>query len=240
MLAVIFAEGRGVWLGFQSRFRLWGGPYFSKTRVGAILSLAVYMPICLGISISGSHKSAARFPCEDCPCGCSSPEDCWTHCCCSSLDQKMAWALREHVIPPDSVRLEVLRLGLWSQYRCVWEGGDCEGLASNQRETNGHAPQKRACCCDRKADTDKEPARCCQRRETTQSPERSRSLLVIAAMKCNGQTTNWLGVPISVAPPLITQLDQPLSTGRVADRIFARLTISHRPPAPPPRTGILA
>lgn len=42
-----------------------------------------------------------RFPCEDCPCGCSSAEFCWDQCCCHSDLEKLRWAAEHEVTPPD-------------------------------------------------------------------------------------------------------------------------------------------
>lgn len=46
-------------------------------------------------------KAAERFPCEDCPCGCSTAEYCWDKCCCHTDREKMAWADRNGVTPPE-------------------------------------------------------------------------------------------------------------------------------------------
>lgn len=42
-----------------------------------------------------------RFPCERCPCGCSSAEFCWDQCCCHSDIEKLRWAAENGVTPPD-------------------------------------------------------------------------------------------------------------------------------------------
>lgn len=42
-----------------------------------------------------------RFPCEGCLCGCSSAEYCWDRCCCHSDQEKLQWAKRNAVTPPE-------------------------------------------------------------------------------------------------------------------------------------------
>ncbi|MEM6978166.1 MAG: hypothetical protein AAF539_00780 [Planctomycetota bacterium] len=50
-------------------------------------------------SITAS-KSAERFPCENCACGCPSAAHCWDRCCCHTDAEKIAWARRHGVTPP--------------------------------------------------------------------------------------------------------------------------------------------
>ncbi|MCA9285799.1 MAG: hypothetical protein KDA22_11320 [Phycisphaerales bacterium] len=73
-----------------------------------------------GLVPMGAGGSAAptgeRFPCEDCGCGCASAERCWTACCCHSLDERLAWAVRAGVEPPATV-LARLAPGRWEQAR---------------------------------------------------------------------------------------------------------------------------
>src|SRR5947209_7307476 len=45
-------------------------------------------------SLSGKDRSQP-FPCMDRPCGCQSADECWHHCCCTTLDERLAWA-HEH------------------------------------------------------------------------------------------------------------------------------------------------
>ena len=49
---------------------------------------------------SSIPQSAERFPCEKCPCGCSTAEHCWNQCCCHSDTEKLEWAKRNNVVPP--------------------------------------------------------------------------------------------------------------------------------------------
>lgn len=46
-------------------------------------------------------QRAERFPCEHCSCGCPSAEYCWDQCCCYSDQQKLRWAEKSGVTPPE-------------------------------------------------------------------------------------------------------------------------------------------
>ena len=43
------------------------------------------------------------FPCMDSRCGCRTAEQCWKHCCCHTLEEKLAWAREHGVTPPDYI-----------------------------------------------------------------------------------------------------------------------------------------
>lgn len=58
------------------------------------------MPLPIGWKLKPSSH-APPFPCQDRPCGCSSPEQCWTSCCCFSPAERQAWASERHIAPPD-------------------------------------------------------------------------------------------------------------------------------------------
>lgn len=50
-------------------------------------------------------RDVERFPCEDHACGCVSAEECWHDCCCYTPHQRLVWAIRNGVTPPESVRV---------------------------------------------------------------------------------------------------------------------------------------
>lgn len=79
-------------------------------RAVSLLLLGVYFVATFGILPSpediakwiGRH-AGERYPCENCTCGCSSAEECWTHCCCHSARERLAWAIEQGVMPPPIV-----------------------------------------------------------------------------------------------------------------------------------------
>ena len=44
--------------------------------------------------------SSQPFPCQKCPCGCKTAEQCWTNCCCFTPAERFAWAEKNGVTPP--------------------------------------------------------------------------------------------------------------------------------------------
>ncbi len=54
-------------------------------------------------------RQTERFPCENCPCGCSTAEFCWDQCCCHTDREKLQWAERNGVSPPDFLIARVAR-----------------------------------------------------------------------------------------------------------------------------------
>ncbi len=71
--------------------------------VGNHVVLALGLP--LPLPAARSPLSASEFfPCMNCSCGCRTAEQCWRHCCCYSMTQKLAWAKAHGVEPPAFVR----------------------------------------------------------------------------------------------------------------------------------------
>jgi len=94
----------------SSRFRLLNRPArgrFAARSAVAWVVLATLLPLAIGFMPKSERLVrtadglvAERFPCEDSPCGCASAARCWTRCCCNTPATRLAWCLREEVIPP--------------------------------------------------------------------------------------------------------------------------------------------
>lgn len=60
-----------------------------------------------------ASASQERYPCEACGCGCASARECWLHCCCHSLEERIAWArandvtIPAYVVIPAQLKYEV-------------------------------------------------------------------------------------------------------------------------------------
>ncbi|GAB4385534.1 MAG: hypothetical protein Kow0022_11770 [Phycisphaerales bacterium] len=82
--------------------------------LAAIVTLAAFgvvwfgvlpSPAAIGRWVGGRVSGPERYPCEAHGCGCSSAEECWHDCCCYTLDQRLVWAIRNGVQPPDDVHV---------------------------------------------------------------------------------------------------------------------------------------
>ncbi len=97
------------------------------------ISIALYAALAMGLPLpqlnpadnrSGKNTSQP-FPCMDSPCGCRSAEQCWRHCCCHSLAERIAWARQHHVQPPDDVLAEAKSEGIAVDECCDDEQAKC-------------------------------------------------------------------------------------------------------------------
>lgn len=73
-------------------------------KVVTFLALACFcassMPLPLGTIRISDKAGSQPFPCQDSPCGCKTAEQCWTNCCCTTPAQRLAWARKNGVTPP--------------------------------------------------------------------------------------------------------------------------------------------
>ncbi len=74
---------------------------------------AVYLFASLGITptpailaqwLGDVVVGAERYPCEGHACGCASATECWSSCCCHTVQERLAWAITNGVKPPASVK----------------------------------------------------------------------------------------------------------------------------------------
>src|SRR5712692_2979129 len=67
------------------------------------LAIVAYLVAAVGLplpALGDKDHNSQPYPCQDHPCGCSSAEQCWQHCCCFSPEERWAWARTNHVEPP--------------------------------------------------------------------------------------------------------------------------------------------
>jgi hypothetical protein len=194
-------------------------------RLCAGLALAAYLATAVGFpmpaDVVGKDRSRP-FPCQDHRCACRSAEACWSHCCCLSLDERLAWAQAHDVEPPASVR-EASAAGWHSvRLRDQESHATCAACESRSpccaRSSAGHA------CCDSK------PAR------PSSLSRNPRWVPGLAALQCQGQCTLWIngGAVLPPAPQLTWKPFWPL-VGRLAAMSTSPSCLPHLPPDPPPR-----
>lgn len=84
-----------------------------SSRLMRAVALFVYLACAFGFPIPTYLRTAADgqpFPCQQSQCGCSTAVQCWTSCCCTTLEQRVRWALENDVeipsyavLPPPAV-----------------------------------------------------------------------------------------------------------------------------------------
>lgn len=199
--------------------------------LGAYLAMAIGFPLPRATQVEAGAKP---FPCQHHRCGCHSAEHCWRSCCCMSMQEKLAWARKNGVKPPDFV------------------------LAAADVEAEGHDDNDVGSCCSPRAG---KQASCCSSRangprkaccsagmikhgepDSVQGkPQNSAHdidwVLGIHAQKCHGLASLWissgavmpapasLNVPVDSTPPLWWSTPM----------VCVLQAVSKQPDVPPPR-----
>lgn len=161
------------------------------------------------------HKSNERFPCATSSCGCQSAEQCWRSCCCSTFSERLAWARKHGVRPPDFAIAQARAAGI-----------DVSRFATSKEA-------KLAChsksCCD--AAPAKVVHSCCSPAKSTQS---DRTVIAWQALKCSGHSMNWLAaVPTLVHVRIDFNFQDTPSTWlspTVSDHAFGTSDLPELPP----------
>lgn len=45
-------------------------------------------------------EDSENYPCKGSLCGCRTAQQCWTSCCCTTPEERLAWAIENNVTPP--------------------------------------------------------------------------------------------------------------------------------------------
>lgn len=167
-------------LSFKNRAR----PLRTKRSILWVL-LVTYVVLLGGIpAIRPTTKSDAipsgeRFPCENCPCGCSTAEFCWDQCCCHSDSEKIQWAKANAVTPPKFLIDRVAA---------------CKIPQAQETDRCGDAPAERSCCCCKAKPETKKPAA---------QPATTSVVLFWKAAQCRGIDSIWkllsIAIPVNVS-----------------------------------------
>ena len=195
----------------------------------AFALVVLYATVVSGLPLPIAQKvtgQLTRFPCEGASCGCASASQCWKSCCCSTLEEKIAWARKHGVAVPAEAqrRAEPLRSC------CVASEikGACGTTSRAPQQKNAVA--KRGCCLkvsDKFTDT---------RVETGETSTPS-TISLIAALGCGGQSDGAVGVIPSLPPatsshPLRSGMENSCHMGCNLTSCF-----SLPPATPPPQCG---
>jgi hypothetical protein len=197
-------------------------------------SVGIYLFLSLGIQLPApvAKKSDQPYPCMNHPCGCASAEQCWRHCCCTTLEQRLAWAREHHVRPPNYALAEARARGIdWDAFCAVGPEGESRICRDGEEVPPQSHPRE---CRDRQcADTHH---RSSSHEDRPAAPPQG--VVWIAAMFCQRGDVNWSGQIIALPPPEEARLSGPQNSSGLSSLSAELLSpISFAPPTPPPRSA---
>jgi hypothetical protein len=187
----------------RRRLRHWQSPV-------AVGLLPIVFAVGAGLPLVSTVKKdlSKPYPCQACPCSCPDAEYCWRHCGCMTDQEKLAWAERNGVQPPDFV---VLR---------------------QRARAGGNSVDARPACCCAKSPREEHTSRV---QSVTRRVSR-KVVLLSAVQRCRGLDAAFAFLS-SALTTVRAHGWQPDDTfvGTVAVDTVMPCTSSLEPPDPPPR-----
>lgn len=182
------------------------------------------------VATSGVPKveSAERFPCESSPCGCTA-DRCWTSCCCHTMAERLAWARREGVRPPE----EALTAAQFAGHDVSdWVSGvRVEPTPAAVIEvTTTLVEDLPPCCRQRLAEAKQAVAETKQPRKRTLPPQ---GVALLHALACQGAVDAWLSLGEAPTPPSVELIDE-RRVAPVSECVVWLDSIEAEAPTPPP------
>jgi len=167
-------------------------------------------------------RSTERFPCENCPCGCSSAEFCWDKCCCHNDQEKLAWAKANDVQPPSFLLRRI-----------------AQQTALNSDAKAGEAAKACCCCSSGSSESKVDGGKACStaKSATEQDDEKSstRAVVMWKSAQCRGIGLLWsqLG-PTLARPMLLAETNEPPLIARLMphDLRYDSVLLCPDPPIP--------
>jgi hypothetical protein len=179
----------------------------ARRLVTGVVALG-YLAATLGLPLPArAHKIVDQpFPCQDDPCGCQTAEQCWTACCCYTVEEHWAWARAHHIEPP--------------AYATRPADGGWNTKPKRQCEDD-----ERTCSCCKKT----------KHERATPSVPAVRWVSSAASLRCHGISALWATSAAVPPPPHVTWHPFPALVGRflLCDEFAPSLSID--PLDPPPR-----
>lgn len=230
---------------------LWKGQTFpcripSRRNLLLTLMLIGHLQMTFGYPAFGSGKSAGgvAYPCQSRKCGCLTSEQCWKgDCCCSTLEEKLAWADANGVEPPPHVRPMVeSRRKASAAHPKAKSCCDHHAAVDDRSASNRSCCQKKAatCCSESKCDYDAD-AVCDHRFDSPkQTPSGVRWVVGIFAQKCKGEPGSGSvdHDPQTVPEATLIALPEVLRETWNAPHSVSVTSRTHRPPTPPPKLSV--
>jgi hypothetical protein len=197
-------------------------PIVSISLIVAFLSGTSAIPVKVRVLKDRSQP----FPCQDNPCGCSSADECWHHCCCHTNREKLAWAREHGVTPPDFVIAAAEKEEKEASPSCC-QRGHCAHCASAAADHDEH---NHAACARCTAKTSK----------GTDTGLRTVFVISDLARRCAGMPIVWSvlssALPVQIRP--VWSFDTRI-IGSVVELTTSAPAVDLSPPVPPPKLGIL-
>jgi hypothetical protein len=198
--------------------------FAARQRWIAGVAAAVYFVGLFGIPLPPNKHSkddTAPFPCQDHlvgTCGCFNAEQCWSHCCCFSDAERLAWAANHK----DHVAASVLR-AIEERSRNEQVCADTVVALADRSQCIHHAAAKGAT-----ADEPRQPE------QSDRAPVRW--VIGPLVFNCQGQGPLWMATVVSTLPPPAVTCQFDLKTIGSVDPVDQQLlsVISERL-TPPPR-----
>lgn len=177
------------------------------------------MPIPVATLDFLDKDSSQAFPCQSCPCGCKTAEQCWTSCCCFTPAERLAWAQKNGVTPPSyaqrpaSVEMDTDKKPIGSKVgegtavarsTCNAPRRACCEKHSSKTVPNPKTivPSKQDCCA---ATETKSCGSSCQTAKTGNGDSKSVSnntkrkfVLSMFALKCQGKSSTFTLLPWTI------------------------------------------
>jgi hypothetical protein len=187
---------------------------FLARRLVSSLVLAGYLAVVLGLPMPArAHKLVDQpFPCQDDPCGCQTAEQCWTSCCCYTVEEHWAWARAHHIEPPEYA---------------IKPADD--GWSTKPRR-QCEATESTCSCCKTKCEHDARSER------ETASKAGIRWVSGAASLRCQGANALESSSAAVPPPPHVTWHPFPALVGRFLPGDVFALSVPIIPRDPPPRS----
>lgn len=245
---------------------LWLSRGFRRRDIVVWLTLFNHLIITVGFPLPAPHLTKTTndisYPCQSRPCGCLTSEQCWEgDCCCFTIEEKLAWAEANGIVPPEHVRPLVTSRASRSTSpktpSCCSEVAPELSMMAQLTSDNGTCCEEQepaTNCCDDPpvcaiepvtdcpSSTPISPSNCCGENEQAPTPDHEsevRWVVGIFAQKCRGAGPEGILPVDPIVVPVLTpfHLPAPEPTGHVAPRSERPPSPTHSPPTPPPRSS---
>lgn len=181
--------------------------------------------------------TGSSYPCQNRQCGCTTSQQCWQgDCCCFTLEEKLDWAERNQIEPPEHVR------PLVAERQSKARSLQCNTCCHHTEDTSGltAACPAEGCChkpamcknCVSKAEKDQS----CKHCKADSRQAKVQWIIGLFSKKCRGIDHSEFnqGDPLHV--PLFLEFPVSLPTSEPVSVFSESLkSVSHRPIIPPPR-----